>query len=180
VYLVPLLASPLLVVAARRVPESRRFAAAASSAPRHRRLVDRRRLALLGVTFFLTALFATPASQLQNEYLKDHRGFSGAGITAYTLITATPAGISVLLGGRFSDVLGRRVLAATGILGGTLFVVLHFGAEGYLLWLTGFLGLFLSGLSVSSMGSYGPELFATRARGRATGLVHGASVAGSV
>jgi MFS family permease len=135
---------------------------------------------LLGATFFLTALFATPASQLQNTYLKDDRGFTGAGITILTLATATPAGISVLIGGRMADAFGRRMVAAIGLLGSTVFVVVHFGTEGAMLWFSAFVSLLLGGLAVPALGAYQPELFSTRARGRGTALVHLTSVTGSV
>jgi MFS family permease len=179
IYLVPLLAIPLVVSAARRLPESRRFTDAVSRAPAGRTL-DRGRLVLLGATFFLTALFATPASQLQNTYLKDDRGFTGAGITLLTLATATPAGISILIGGRMADAFGRRMVAAIGLLGSTVFVVVHFGTEGAMLWFSAFVSLLLGGLAVPALGAYQPELFSTRARGRGTALVHLTAVTGSV
>jgi MFS family permease len=181
VYLVPVLATPLLVVAYRRLPESRRYAPPAERrGGRTPASVRRGRLVLLGTTFFLTAVFATPASQLQNAYLKDDRGFTGAGITLLTLVTATPAAISVLVGGRLADTYGRRIIAVVGLVGSTGFVILHFGTAGLFLWLGAFLGLLFGGLTVPSLGTYSPELFSTRGRGTGTALVHVAGVVGSV
>ena len=133
-YLVPLLAVPGLVAVGRRLPESRRFTANIGDAPSSigpeddsdhnvRRRIEGRRLLLLAVAAFLLLVFAAPASQFQNDFLKDHRGFSASGITLFTLLTTTPAGIGVFLAGRAADTRGRRGVAALGLLGGTAFAV---------------------------------------------------------
>ena len=108
-YVLPLLALPLCRGIARLLPESRRFLV------RHRRVPlagHWGRLALLAGSGFLLALFATPASQLQNEFLRDERGYSALAIALFTLSTNTPGGIGVVVGGHLADVRGRRRVAA--------------------------------------------------------------------
>ena len=55
-------------------------------------------------------LFVAPASLFQNGYLKDVRGFNATTIAIFTLVTATPAGIGLILGGRVADIRGRKLL----------------------------------------------------------------------
>ena len=67
-YLLPLAYLPLVAVVARHLPESRRFAAPHVEAPV---AGHGRRFWLLAVTGLLLAFFATPASQLGNEFLRE-------------------------------------------------------------------------------------------------------------
>ena len=173
----------------RRLPESRRFTANIGDAPSSigpeddsdhnvRRRIEGRRLLLLAVAAFLLLVFAAPASQFQNDFLKDHRGFSASGISLFTLLTTTPAGIGVFLAGRAADTRGRRGVAALGLLGGTAFVGVGYHTTGALMGGSTLAGSILGSLTVA-LGVYGPELFSTRNRARANGLVVTLGVAGS-
>ncbi len=184
VYLVPLLAIPGLVAVGRRLPESVRFAAnvgpgtaPAGSDPGRRRL-ERRRLLLLAAGAFLLLVFAAPASQFQNDFLKDDRGFSAAGISLFTVLTTTPAGIGVFVAGRLADTRGRRMVGATGLLAGTALVVVGYHASGPAMWTATLFGGLFGSLTVA-LGVYGPELFSTANRARANGLIVTLGVAGS-
>jgi len=114
--LVPLLAVPGLVGIGRRLPESRRFTAnlpgaTATATGRSQgalRRIEGRRLLLLATAAFLLLVFAAPASQFQNDFLREHRGYSATGITLFTLMTSTPAGIGIFVAGRLADTRGRR------------------------------------------------------------------------
>ena len=194
VYLVPLLAIPALMVVGRRLPESLRFTAnsldrrshdgresdrrAPGSSDGGRRRIEGRRLALLAVASFLLLVFAAPASQFQNDFLKDHRGYSAVGITLFTLLTSTPAGIGIFVAGRLADTRGRRPVGAIGLLGGTAFMVLAYHSTGAALWASSVAGTVIGSLTVA-LGVYGPELFSTRNRARANGLIVTLGVAGS-
>jgi MFS family permease len=180
IYLLPLIALPFLPFIARHLPETRRFEAAMLGDTTHRANVAGRRLALLCAGAFLVLLFRTPASQLQNDFLRDERGFSGARIALFTLITSTPAGIGVFLGGRLADSRGRRHVGAFGLVAGSGLIALAFLSHGWELWVATVAGTTVSALTVGPLGVYGPELFTTRARGRANGLVTVAGVMGSV
>jgi MFS family permease len=183
IYVIPLVAVPFLPYIAHHLPETRRFEATRDApgdpaAPRSS--IAANRLVLLCAASFLLLVFRTPASQLQNEFLRDERGFSGTKIALFTIITSTPAGIGVFLGGRLADSRGRRVVGAIGVLGGAGFTVLAFLTDGAVLWAATLLGMTVGSLTVASLGVYGPELFTTRARGRANGYVTLAGVLGSV
>ena len=80
--------------------------------------LDRRRFAVLASVALLTNLFVAPASLFQNGYLKDVRGFSATTIAIFTMATATPAGLGLILGGRFADVGGRKRLIAVALAAG--------------------------------------------------------------
>jgi MFS family permease len=177
VYLVPIVALPVLPGLARRVPESRRFERphAAAHLTGHGQ-----RLALLAASTFLIQIFAQPASQLQNEFLRDERGYSALAISAFTLCTATPAGIGILVAGRMADVRGRRIVGAVGLTGGVIGTIIMFMVSGWSMWVWSVIGSVVAGATVPSLGVYGPELFPTSVRARANGLLSMTGVAGAV
>jgi MFS family permease len=167
-YLVPLLALPLIRGIARRLPESRRFGAPHANAG----LAGHGgRLALLAASAFLLSLFTAPASQFQNEYLRDERGFSAAGIAAFTILTNTPGGIGIVIGGRLADVRGRRIVGAVGLIGGVGATVLMYLSEGPGIYVWSVIGAVVGAATVPALGVYGPELFPTSLRGRANGVI---------
>jgi MFS family permease len=190
IYLVPLLAVPALVGIGRRLPESRRFTAnvpdatataTATATGRSQgalRRIEGRRLLLLATAAFLLLVFAAPASQFQNDFLREHRGYSATGITLFTLMTSTPAGIGIFVAGRLADTRGRRGVAAVGLLGGTAFILVAYHSAGAAMWAASVTGTVLGSLTVA-LGVYGPELFSTRHRARANGLIVTLGVAGS-
>ena len=167
-YLVPLLALPLVRGMARRLPESRRFGAPHTNVG----LAGHGgRLALLAASAFLLSVFTAPASQFQNEFLRDERGFSAAGITAFTLLTNTPGGIGIVIGGRLADVRGRRIVGAVGIVGGVGATVLMYLSHGPGIYAWSVVGAIVGAATVPALGVYGPELFPTSLRGRANGAI---------
>ena len=111
VYLVPLVLLVISVDVARRLPESRRFMRPHAVHPS----LPRRRFLLVAVGGLLVNLLIAPSTFYENRYLKDVRGYSAAAITVYTLVTSTPGGIGVFLGGRMADVRGRRLIGAIGL-----------------------------------------------------------------
>ena len=181
-YVVPLLFVPLVVVAARRLPESRRFErfrarpAPGSAAATGARGAPVRlrghggRLAMLAASGFLASAFVSPAAQLQNTFLRDERGFSAVRITLFTLLTGTPAGIGVVVGGRLAE-RSRRAVGAGGVLAGTVLAVLAYLATGWPLWGLAVAAGIFSAASVPALAVYGPELFPTAVRGRANGVI---------
>ena len=187
VYLVPLLFLPALMRISRNLPESLRYKAnsiivqsgTASAQRRSKKepFINRRLLLLAGVGFLLL-VFAAPASQFQNDFLREHRGYSASGITAYWLLTSTPAGVAIFLAGRFADTHGRKKIATSGLLGGTLFIVLSYYSSGLLMWASHLFGAVLGSLTVA-LGVYGPELFSTKQRARSNGVIVAFSVLGS-
>jgi putative MFS transporter len=176
-YVLPLLYLPLVVVVHRHLPESRRFARQHVEAP----LAGHgRRFWLLAITLFLLAVYATPASQLGNDFLKEARGFSGARISLFVLVTATPAAIGIVVGGHLADVRGRRMVGAVGVAGGTILSVIAFSASGWPLWAWTLAQNIVAAAVVPALGVYRPELFPTSLRGKAAGAIECFSLAGAV
>ncbi len=165
-----------------RLPETRRFEEGTDHVvpddadTRERR---RDRLVLLAISAFLIAMFVAPASSFQNDFLKDERGFDATRVSIFTLVTSTPAGIGVLMGGYLAETRGRRKVGATGLLLGTACVTSAFFAHGIALWLLTLAGIVLSGIAVPALAVYGPELFGTHDRGRSNGIVVTVGVMGS-
>jgi len=182
IYLLGSLGILVIVWAWRRLPETRRFAKHAdeqivlNDADRERRRI---RFGLLGTSLLLLALFAAPASGFHNEFLREERGFSGSAITIFTLVTATPIGLGVLVGGRLSETWGRRKTAALGIVAGVVGTTLSFVFSGPAMWAAKLAGNVIGAVGVPAMAVYGPELFGTHDRGRANALIVTAGVVGS-
>jgi MFS family permease len=175
-YVLPALFLPLVVLVYRRLPETRRFAHAHSEAPVRG---HGRRFWLLASTGALLAIFAAPASQLQNEFLRDLRGFSAADVSLFTIATVTPASLGIVIGGRLADVRGRRDVAAVGTVGGTIFTIAQFSTAGWSMWVSATVASMLAGLVVPSYSVYRSELFPTSLRGGLGGIIEGLSVAGA-
>lgn len=188
-YVLPLAFVPIAWRIGRALPETRRFertrhlskpaVLAERREPPPRSPMQRRRFVLLATSALLVAVFVTPASQLLNEFLRTEHGFSAAKITAFTLLTNTPGGIGVIIGGRLADTRGRRVVGAVAIGGGTALTVAMFLATGAWIWVWSVLGAVVGAAAIPALGVYGPELFPTAARGSANGGINIAGVAGA-
>lgn len=162
---------------ARHIPESRRFRAphAETSLAGHGG-----RLWLLAVSALLLAVFFTPATWFLNEYLRDDRGFTGTRIALFTVLTATPGAIGVIVGGRLADVRGRRGVGAIALVGGVGATVAMFAVTGWPLWAWSTAGSIVGAATVPALGVYGPELFPTALRGRANSVIGVVGRVGSV
>jgi MFS family permease len=141
--------------------------------------MDRGRLVLLAVAGFLLALFVLPASSFLNDYLRTTRGFSATSIVVFQLVTSTPGGIGIVVGGRLADRRGRRLIGSIGVALGTGATVLMFLFGGPAMWIWSLLGTVLGAMAVPALAVYGPELFPTDSRGTANGLINLFSVLGS-
>jgi MFS family permease len=175
-YLVPVLAIPLVLTVGRRLPESRRFLA---PHPEVQIAGHGGRLWLLAVSGLLINLFIAPQSQFNNQFLRTERGFTGGGIALLTLLAGAPAVIGIVVGGRLADLRGRRVVGAVALAGGASCTVAYYfsGGAGLLAWALA--GNVISAASIPALGVYGPELFPTSLRGRANGLVSLCALGGS-
>jgi MFS family permease len=175
-YVVPLVGIPYARYFLRGLPESHRFVIAIERPPIRPHAA---RLWLLAVSAFLASMFVAPASQFLNDFLRDDLDYSAAQISAFTLITNTPGFLGILIGGHLADARGRRVVGAVAILGGTTFTVIMFLSQGWSLWAWSIAGSIVGAAAVPALGVYGPELFATTARGRANGFITLVGVLGS-
>jgi MFS family permease len=177
VYLVPALFLPLLWWIGRHLPETQRFRVASREAAPAR--INRRRLLLIGATGYATALFASPASQLRNEFLRDDLGYSATDVTLFQLVVSTPAGLMLVVAGVAADRVGRRWIGATGVALGAGLSALSYQLVGPPLWLAASGGVIMAGAAFPAMRGYQTELFPTRARAKVGGLLDGVAVAGS-
>ncbi|HEX3621124.1 MAG TPA: MFS transporter [Acidimicrobiales bacterium] len=175
-YVLPVLALPVVGAVRRRLPESRRYVARHPDAALGG---HGGRLVLLAVSGLLSNLFSAPNSQFSNQFLRTERGFSGGRIALLSLTAGTPGSIGIVVGGRMADVRGRRRVAAGALVFGTLLTVAFFFARGWAMWAFATVGTILGAAAIPALGVYGPELFPTGLRGRANGLVAVSSLVGS-
>jgi len=176
VYVVALVWLVVAVDIARRLPETRRFERPHVIAPR----LDRRRFGVLAAVGLLANFFVAPASLFQNGYLEDERGFSATTIAIFTLVTATPAGVGLIVGGRIADIRGRKRVIALGVPVATALVVISYTFGGPLLWLSVFAAGILTGVTIPALAVYRTELFPTGNRSRAAGLLTTAALLGGI
>ncbi len=176
VYLVTLVWLAVAVDIVRRLPETKRFERPHVVAPP----LDRRRLAILAVVAVSANLFVAPASFFQNRYLADVRGFDASTIALFTLTTATPAGIGLIVGGKIADLRGRRHVIAVAVPIATALVVTSFIVSGVAMWTAAFGGGFIGGIAVPALAVYRAELFPTGNRGRAAGILTTTALLGGI
>ncbi|MGH2711259.1 MAG: MFS transporter [Actinomycetota bacterium] len=175
-HVLPLVALPLLLRVARHLPETRRFMRRHAEA---RMSGHAARFWLLAISAVLANVFFAPTSFFLNKFLVDERGFSATAVSLFTLATATPGAIGVLIGGRLADTKGRRPVGAVALAVATLGTVLAFQSVGASLWLWTLLASVVGSASVPALGVYGPELFPTSLRGRVGGLLAITALVGS-
>lgn len=176
VYVVTLIWLIVAVDVSRRLPETVRFERPHVVAPR----IDRGRLLTLGVVAVFANFFVAPASAYQNRYLREIRGFDAGMISLFTLTTATPAALGLILGGRLADFRGRRRLIAIAIPVATVLVLASFVVGGAPMWFSAFGGGFIGGVAYPALAVYRAELFPTGNRGRAAGLLTASALIGGI
>jgi MFS family permease len=176
VYIVTLIWLVVAVDITRRLPETVRFVRRHVVAPP----LDKRRFAVLATVAICANFFVAPASFFQNRYLREVRGFDASTIALFTLTTATPAGIGLIIGGRLADIRGRRRLIALTVPVATILVVMSFSVDGLPMWLSAFGGGFIGGIALPALAVYRAELFPTGNRGRAAGLLTASALLGGI
>ena len=176
VYLVSLVWLLVAFDVVRRLPETERFERPHVVAPP----LDRRRFVVLASIAMLGNLFIAPASLFQNGYLQDERGFSATMIAVFTFVTATPAFIGLVIGGRVADTRGRRRIIAVAVPISAAFIVLSYSIGGPPMWFSVFLAASIGGIAFPALAVYRAELFPTGNRGRASGLLTAAALAGGI
>jgi len=108
------------------------------------------------------------------------RDLSATMVAVFTLTTATPAAIGLIVGGRLADVRGRRRLIAVTIPLATAGVLASFIVGGPPMWATAFAGGFLGGIAYPALAVYRAELFPTGNRGKAAGFLTVAALLGGI
>jgi MFS family permease len=176
VYVVTLIWLLVAVSIARHLPETERFQRRHVIAPP----IDRRRFAVLAAVAVLSNLFIAPASLFQNGYLEDERGYSAALIAAFTLATATPAALGLIVGGRLADVRGRRRLIAVCLPVAASLLVVSYSVGGPPMWLAATLGGIIGAVAFPALAVYRNELFPTGSRSLASALITAAALLGGI
>ena len=174
-----LLAVPLLL---RFLPESRAFREGAPIGfiTALRMGLGKHFWPLAGVSFFVAA-FSAPAFDFVLERLINDLGWE-AGAARFLLIVASGLGtLGLLVGGRSSDLIGRRPTAVAamliGVAGGLGFYLLD---SGWFLAIAVFLATFGATLLTPALGAMRAELFPTKVRATASAWVTNVAIVGSI
>ncbi len=183
IYLLPLVVLPLLPRTARLLPESRRFLRTAEQRRAGRRAPVTRavvgRFAALAAWSALMALFTSPSRQFLNDFLRDERGFSGVGLTVFGLLTNALGPFGVIIGGRLADLRGRRPVIGVGLIAFAVASAGMFVLDGVPMWLAATAMSAAGAVVLPAISIYGPELFPTDFRSRASGLLAGSGRIGA-
>jgi MFS family permease len=129
---------------------------------------------------FLTNVYIATASIFQNRYLKEERGYTAAQVALFTIITSSPATFGLIIGGRVADERGRRILGATLVPIGAFLLALSFSTSGATMWLVAIAGGLAFGISYPALAVYRGELFPTRTRSLAGGIIMTSALLGGI
>jgi MFS family permease len=179
-YLVPVIGLPLTWWIARHLRESERFERHIERDDvAHPDSMRTSRLVLVAAVAFLILLFAAPASQFRNDFLRDERGFSAAQVSLFVLVTSTPVGIGVAIAGKLADRRGRKPIGAFAVFGGTVLTVATYAFDGWGMWTSSVFASIIGAMAAPALGVYSAEMFGTSRRGRANGIVSLVGLGGS-
>src|SRR5437588_925051 len=182
VYLLQLLAIPLILHAAGHIAESPRYLRHAGEPHRYREVLTglyRRRLLLLGGTSFLAAAFTAPTLEFTTRYLHRTHGFDSFEIVVFLAVTGLPSFPMLILGGRLADVIGRKAVGIPLVGASALAYAGFYLASGALIWPLALAGAMLGSAGGAALAPYGSELFPTRIRSEAQTLALVMTVTGS-
>ena len=184
VYAIAMVWLVVAVALQRWLPETRRFARLRTLQAEHptrpvaHQRITRRRFATIATVSFVGNIFVAPVSYFQNRYLTHVRGYSAGGISLFTLITATPASIGLLIGGEVAERYGRRVVLAVCLPVAAAMLVGTYAVSGAAMWVLAFGGAVVAGVAYPAFAVYRSELAPTADRGRSNGWFTVAALAG--
>lgn len=181
VYFVALLWLPIAISLGRRLPETERFQrelARREAATTPTTEVRRSRLIVQCSVGFLANVLAAPASFFLGTFLEDERGFNASGIALFTLLTGTPTGLGLIVGGRLADRYGRRAIGAACVPLGAVLIVVSFAVGGPIMWIAALAGGLVTACAYPAMQVYTTEMFATGRRGLANGIITASALVG--
>ncbi|MEY4600860.1 MAG: hypothetical protein RLZZ201_551 [Actinomycetota bacterium] len=178
-YLISLAFVPVALVLQRELHETSRFIhvhsnQVTSATPR----LSRSRLLAQISAASLTGVFVAAASVYLVNYLRDVRNYDALMVTAFTIVTAIPAGIGIIIGGRIADERGRRVAGAVSLVLGTALVVVAFSTSGAAMWVSEVCGGILLGISYPALSVYRGDMFPTTRRGTGAAVVTASGLIG--
>jgi len=181
-YVLSLMWLPVAYVLQRGLRETRRFVhvhAAVHGSARAR--ASRSRLSAQVSAALLTGVFVAAASVYLVNYLRDVRDYDAVMVSVFTTVTALPAGLGLIVGGRIADKQGRRYVGSISLVFGVAFVVVAYSTSGPTMWVAEILGGICLGISYPALGVYRGEMFPTsrRSTGAAT-VTAGGLIGGSI
>ena len=183
IYAISLVWIVVAVALTKWLPESERFVHDHTPRQKLSTRLDahlRRNLVRICSVVFLTNIFIATISIFQNRYLKDERGYSALLVALFTTATSAPASIGLIIGGRIADEKGRRILGAIAVPIGALFIALSFSFSGWPMWLLAVAGGLGFAISYPALAVYRGEMFPTRSRGLAGGIIMTAALLGGI
>jgi MFS family permease len=183
IYVIGLMWSIIAYALMKWLPESERFIRHTPKAKmRAAYIADalRGNLGRICSVVFLTNVYIATASIFQNRYLKEERGYTAAQVALFTIVTSSPATFGLIIGGRVADERGRRILGATLVPIGAFLLALSFSTSGATMWLVAIAGGLAFGISYPALAVYRGELFPTRTRGLAGGIIMTSALFGGI
>ena len=181
-YGLQLLALPLILLAARALPESPRFLRHAAERHGYRAFLQPPylgRMLLIGSTSFLAAFFTGPVFQFTTRLLDDTHGFSSLQIIAFLAVTGLPAAPMVVVGGRLADGIGRKPVGIPLLAISLVAYAGFYLAPAPWIWPLALIGAMAGAAGGAAIAPYGTELFPTRIRSSAQSLMFATAVTGS-
>jgi MFS family permease len=178
-YALSLVWLPVAYVLTRHLRETSRFTNLGTSGmPAESSTIVPGRLIVQIAAGFLTSIFVGAASVYLVNYLRDERNFDALTVSLFTVVTALPSGLGILLGGRLADVRGRRVIGALMLASGSLLVATSFAVHGVTMWVSEILGGICLGIAFPALGVYRGEMFPTMRRGLGASTVTAGNLIG--
>ena len=178
IYAISLAWLVIAVILLRKLPETTRFTERHEAKLDSATHIDKTRLATQSLVAIFGNVFIAASSVFQVRYLRDVRDYSAVMVTAFTLVTGTPASIGLLIGGRVADARGRRMLSAITFPLGAILLTVAFATNGQIMWLASVSGGICLGLAYPAMAVYRGEMFPTLHRSFASSVVMTASLIG--
>ncbi|MFM8907313.1 MAG: MFS transporter [Actinomycetota bacterium] len=178
-YVFSLLWLPVAYVLQRNLRETARFARVhdIAGAARVARIAPSRFVIQI-VAASLTSVFIGSASVYLVNYLRDVRNYDALGVSLFTIGTALPAGVGLIIGGRLADRRGRRIAGSASLALGSLLVAASYSASGVTMWLAEMLGGICLGIAYPALGVYRGEMFPTAHRGGGAATVTASNLIG--
>lgn len=178
IYAISLAWVAIAIVLLRKLPETTRFIERHEANLDSATHIDKTRLATQSLVAVFGNIFIAASSVFQVRYLRDVRDYSAVMVTAFTLVTGTPASVGLLIGGRVADARGRRALSAITFPLGAILLTVAFSTSGQIMWLASVSGGVCLGLAYPAMAVYRGEMFPTLHRSFASSVIMTASLIG--
>ncbi len=135
----------------------------------------------LAAMAFLVAAFSSPAFSFIFERLIDDLEWTTRSATWLLIVSSGLGTVGLLVGGRLADTIGRRLTSVialgVGLVGGVAF---YFVTSGWLLGIAAFLGTFGASMLSPAFAAQRSELFPTRFRATAAGIITNVAILGSL